>query len=220
MNDKQKRIALIVGGLVAAYLAYRYFSNAGSSTSTTAAGPASTDGATSSDYASLAGQEQSDVAALGGQEQTDIGTLSSSIAGVSGQEQSDVAALQGQEGTDVASLTGQIGGLGAQLSDLYGQVQGLATPTSSTQVAVGAAPANRKAAHKHRTSAAKQNGKAQGKRTQQMHRNAPKHQHPSPNRHVAGANHAPKPTHPAAGANRAPHKPEQTHQTHKPKKRR
>lgn len=101
MSKQQKKIAIIAGAALAAWLLYSYIRGRQVSSTSTAADTSGTPVDTSaSDFASLAGQEQGDVAALQNQNSQLLG-----------QEQSDVAALQGQEGSDVSNLTGIINNL-------------------------------------------------------------------------------------------------------------
>jgi hypothetical protein len=129
MNEKQKKQYMIIAaGVIAVYLAYRWYAGRQTTANTGTATPATDTAA--SDYASLAGQEQGDVAALQSQ---NTGLLS--------QEQSDVSGLQGT----LSSLTATVDGL-------TGQVANIAVPDLSgiqnqiTALASGQAKANR-AAH-------------------------------------------------------------------------
>jgi hypothetical protein len=115
LSKNQRTVAYVVVGLLAAYLAYRWYTGRQTSASNTTGSTAAPD-TTSSDYAALAGQEQGDVAALQDQNTQ-----------LMSQEQSDVAALQAQEGADVAGINQGISGfsntvdqLTSQLADVVG----------------------------------------------------------------------------------------------------
>jgi hypothetical protein len=108
LSKQQRTIAYVAGGLILAYLAYRWYaSRQTASTTSTAAGTPNT---SSSDYASLAGQEQADYAALQGQ-----------VGDVLSQEQSDVAGIQG----GLSGVTATVGGWTDQIAALITSQQTL-----------------------------------------------------------------------------------------------
>jgi len=146
VSKQQKQIAMIAGGLILAYLLYRWYSNnQAGSTSTGAVAPDTASG----DYASLAGQEQSDMAALQGQnsqlysqEQSDIAGLQSGIAGLTTQEQSDISGLTSQLAgytdqfqqiaANEQALTGAQSTIGSQITSLAAGVQQLDRAQTAT----------------------------------------------------------------------------------------
>jgi hypothetical protein len=136
MSKQQKMIAMIAGGLVVAYLFYRYYQNNQTSSSTTGATAPDT---SSGDYASLAGQEQSDVAALQGQNTQ-----------LASQEQSDVAGLGVQEQSDVSGLTAAMGGYSDQVQQILANEQAMTGAQSTiggqiSALAAGVTQLNRQA---------------------------------------------------------------------------
>lgn len=100
MSKQQRTIAYVAGGLILAYLAYRWY--ASRQTVSTTAGAAAPD-TSSGDYAALAGQEQADVAALQGQNSQLLS-----------QEQSDVSGLEGA----ISGLTATVGGWTDQINSI------------------------------------------------------------------------------------------------------
>jgi hypothetical protein len=132
VSKQQRTIALVAGGLVLAYLLYRWMSNRQTSSASTGAAAPDT---ASGDYAALAGQEQGDIAALQGQnsqlwtqEQSDIAGLQSGITGLGTQETSDISGLTSQLAgftdqfqqiqANEAALTGSQATIGSQISSL------------------------------------------------------------------------------------------------------
>lgn len=109
-------ILYIVGGIVAAYVLYRY--QQGKSTG----GTGTSDGTTGAGYSQLAGQEQSDTAALQNAEQSDIAKLTADLQALAGQNQADIGALSSQE-------TGDLGAVTANEAALLDRINGLATGT-------------------------------------------------------------------------------------------
>jgi len=141
MTDKQKKTyAMIAGGLILAYLLYRWYSN--NQTSSGATGAVAPDTA-SGDYAALAGQEQADVAALQGQNSQ-----------LYSQEQSDIAGLTGNVGT----LTSTVGGLGDQFDKLTSTEQDLAGAQSTMGGQISALSAGVAQLNRHETVATHRGG--------------------------------------------------------------
>jgi len=119
VSKQQKQIAMIAGGLILAYLLYRWYSNNQASSSTTGAVAPDT---SSGDYASLAGQEQSDVAALQGQNSQLLSQEQSDVTGL----QSGLAGLTSQEASDVSGINTALGGVTTQLAGFTDQFQQIA----------------------------------------------------------------------------------------------
>jgi hypothetical protein len=121
MKKNQKQIVIVVGGLVALYLLYRYYQANNANAAAGAAAP----NTSASDYAGLAGQEQSDVAGLqsqnaqlGTQEQSDVQALNTALGTEASQEQSDIAGVTSQEQSDVGGLAGVLQGLETQVASI------------------------------------------------------------------------------------------------------
>lgn len=79
MDATQKRVVIVGGVLVVAYLLYRYYQGQQALSATNAATLGGTPVTAGTDYATLAGQEQSDTASLQQKEQSDYANLLASI---------------------------------------------------------------------------------------------------------------------------------------------
>ena len=136
LTPQQRQIAIVVGGVILLYLAYRYYQGqqGGASGQTSGAVAPDTAGA---DFASLAGQEQSDVAALQGQNSQMFAQEQSDVAGLQG----DISGLGAQEQGDVSGLTGAIAGFSDQFDQLIGGQNALQKEVSAT--ALGLAKVSR-----------------------------------------------------------------------------
>lgn len=181
MSDKQKKIALIAGAAIAAWLLYSYIrgrqTTATTSTTTDASGtPVDT---SASDYAALAGQEQGDVAGLQSQNTQ-----------LFGQEQSDVAALQSQEGLDVSTLT-------AGLSSLTGTVQSLVATVTGQGSSIAELATGTKAGDRTKKKAGPPAVKVKLQKPSSAHPSAPKNTtiaHPNANHTAQTGTHKTLPT--------------------------